>query len=182
MNPNPYFLKTERLGFRKWVENDLGLAIGLWSDIEVTRRIDARGRLSREQIAERFSQEIAVEKQWGVQYWPVFLLKNDEHVGVCGLRPYDSQNHIFEIGFHLRSEQWRKGFATEAARAIIAYAFTDLKVGGLFAGHHPKNDASRLLLIKLGFRYTHDEYYEPTGLQHPSYLMAAEDYASSSSA
>jgi hypothetical protein len=55
------------------------------------------------------------------------------------------------------------------------YAFTDLKGGGLFAGHHPKNDASRLLLIKLDFRYTHDEYYEPTGLQHPSYLMEAAD-------
>ena len=34
---------------------------------------------------------------------------------------------------------------------------------------------------RLGFRYTHDEYYEPTGLQHPSYLMAAADYARSSS-
>ena len=182
MKPNPYFLKTERLGFRKWAENDLDLAIGLWGDIEVTRRIDARGRLSREQITDRFLQEISVEREWGVQYWPVFLLKTNDHVGVCGLRPYNSRNHIFEIGFHLRSDQWRKGFATEAARAIIAYAFTDLKVGGLFAGHHPKNDASRLLLIKLGFRYTHDEYYEPTGLQHPSYLMEAADYASSSSA
>ncbi len=77
----------------------------------------------------------------------------------------------------LRSAQWRKGYATEAARAIIKYAFTVLKVGGLFAGHHPENEASRLLLITLGFRYTHDAYYEPTGLQHPSYLMEAADYA-----
>ncbi|MDX2453495.1 GNAT family N-acetyltransferase [Desulfosarcina sp.] len=179
MNPNSYFLKTERIGFRKWAENDLDLAVGLWSDIEVTKRIDARGKLSREQIADRFVKEIAVEREWGVQYWPVFLLKNDDHIGVCGLRPYDSPNNIFEIGFHLRSDLWRKGYATEAARAIIRYAFADLKLGGLFAGHHPKNEASRLLLIKLGFRYTHDEYYEPTGLQHPSYLMEAADYASS---
>ena len=176
MNANPYFLKTERLGFRKWGDNDLDLAIGLWSDIEVTKRIDARGKLSREQITDRLFKEIAVEQAWGVQYWPVFLLKNDQHVGVCGLRPYDSQHDILEIGFHLCSDQWRKGYATEAAHAIIRYAFTDLKVSGLFAGHHPKNEASRLLLKKLGFGYTHDEYYEPTGLQHPSYLMAAEDY------
>jgi len=177
MNSNPYFLTTERLGFRKWGENDLDLAVGLWGDIEVTRRIDARGRLSREQIADRFFQEIAVEKEWGVQYWPVFLLKTGDHVGVCGLRPYDSRNTIFELGFHLRPDQWRKGYAKEAARAVIRYAFAELEVAGLFAGHHPKNAASRHLLIKLGFRYTHDAYYEPTGLQHPSYLMEAADYA-----
>ena len=62
-----------------------------------------------------------------------------------------------------------------AARAVIRYAFDDLAVGGLIAGHHPKKEASRHLLIKLGFRRTHDAYHEPTGLEHPSYLMEAAD-------
>jgi ribosomal-protein-alanine N-acetyltransferase len=51
-----------------------------------------------------------------------------------------------------------------------------LEVTGLFAGHNPKNEASRHILAKLGFRYTHDELYEPTGLQHPCYLLTAEEY------
>ncbi|HUV51221.1 MAG TPA: GNAT family protein, partial [Anaerolineae bacterium] len=46
----------------------------------------------------------------------------------------------------------------------------------LFAGHNPKNEASRHLLEKLGFRYSHDEYYAPTGLNHPSYMMTADEY------
>jgi RimJ/RimL family protein N-acetyltransferase len=46
-----------------------------------------------------------------------------------------------------------------------------LAASALFAGHHPANRSSRDLLLKLGFRYTHDEYYAPTGLQHPSYLL-----------
>ena len=58
------------------------------------------------------------------------------------------------------------------------HAFRDLAVGGLFAGHNPKNTASRHLLQKLGFRYTHDEFYAPTGLQHPSYMMTAHEYRS----
>jgi RimJ/RimL family protein N-acetyltransferase len=60
---------------------------------------------------------------------------------------------------------------------VIEYAFNILGVKALFAGHSPANEASRRLLEKLGFRYTHDEYYPPTGLNHPSYLLASEEFA-----
>ncbi len=176
MTSNIYFIKTERLGFRKWCADDLDLAIGLWGDLEVTKLFDARSTLSKDQIQNRLNQEILNEQKWSVQYWPFFLLKNNHHAGACGLRPYDIKKTIFEIGFHLRSDQWDKGYATEAARAIMRYAFIDLKVRALFAGHHPKNTASSHILTKLGFRYTHDEYYEPTGLRHPSYGFAAKDF------
>ena len=43
----------------------------------------------------------------------------------------------------------------------------------LFAGHNPDNDASRQLLQQLGFQYTHDEPYAPTGRMHPSYVLSA---------
>ena len=59
----------------------------------------------------------------------------------------------------------------------MAYAFVSLKVAGLFAGHNPENLGSRNLLTKLGFNYTHDEFYKPTGLEHPSYLLKAKEYA-----
>jgi RimJ/RimL family protein N-acetyltransferase len=131
-----YFLCTQRLGFRLWSLDDFDLAFGLWGDLEVTKLIDARGQLSENQVKERLAQEIETAGLHSVQYWPIFLLSNDDHVGCCGLRPYD----------------------------------------GLFAGHNPKNEASRQLLEKLGFRYTHDEYYAPTGLNHPSYMMTAEEY------
>ena len=80
-------MKTKRLGFRLWTEEDLNLAIGLWGDFKVTRFFDARGKLSPTQVNERLLQEIATEKIHGIQYWPIFLLKDDQHVGCCGLRP-----------------------------------------------------------------------------------------------
>ena len=174
MNLFKYFLQTEHLAFRKWREDDLDLAVELWGDFEVTKLFDGRGALSKEQIQERLFQEIAFEQKYKVQYWPIFLLENGDHVGACGLRPYDITNNIFEIGFHICSSKW--GYATESSCGVIRYAFEDLKVSKLFAGHNPKNIASRHLLTKLGFRYTHDEYYEPTGLMHPSYLLTPEDY------
>jgi len=58
----------------------------------------------------------------------------------------------------------------------MEYAFSTLGVKGLFAGHNPANEASRRVLEKLGFRYTHDEFYPPTGLNHPSYILTAEEF------
>lgn len=177
-----YFVKTTRLGFRHWRQDDLDIAVGLWGDVRVTRFIDARGELSRAQVQDRLEVEIASQTQYGVQYWPIFLLDSGEHVGCCGLRPYDLPRKVYEIGFHIRSKHWRHGFAYEAATAVIKLAFDNLDAASLFAGHNPQNEASRLLLEKLGFRYTHDEYYPATGLDHPSYLLMADEFAHQSEA
>ena len=166
-----YFLRSERLGFRSWGAEDLDLAMGLWGDPLVTRLIDSRGQLSSEAVAERLEKEIATFTQFGVQYWPIFLLATHEHVGCCGLRPYDLPAEVYEFGVHIRSRHWGIGYAYESSRAVIDYAFGTLGVRSLFAGHNPKNDASRQLLVKLGFRHTHDEFYPPTGLLHPSYTL-----------
>jgi [ribosomal protein S5]-alanine N-acetyltransferase len=61
--------------------------------------------------------------------------------------------------------------AKQAGRAVIAYSFGDLNAQALFAGHHPRNDMSKRFLLKLGFIYTNDELYPPTGLMHPSYIL-----------
>ena len=171
-----YFLTTERIGFRKWDNNDFLLAKGLWGDYNVTKLIDARGPLTDEQIETRLLDEINREHNYRVQYFPIFLLKTNEHIGCCGLRPYDLNDNIYEIGFHIRSSQWKKGYAFEAAKAIIEFAFTEMNISSLFAGHNPNNESSRNLLNKLGFIYKRDEFYKPTGLNHPSYLLRKEDY------
>ena len=173
-NAGPYFLTSERLGFRPWSDADVELAVELWGDPEVTRFLG--GPFSREQARERLSREMATLRSHGVQYWPVFLLASGEPLGCCGLRPYAPDERIYELGFHLKRAHWGRGYAREAARAMIGHAFDTLGARGLFAGHHPANDSSRRLLESLGFRYTHDEPYAPTGLSHPSYRLGAEDF------
>jgi len=165
-----YFLTSERLGFRAWTEADLPLALGLWGDPNVTARIG--GPFTVEMIHARLAKEIAQMKECGLQYWPVFLLGDHRHVGCAGLRPYRPELQIHEFGIHLRREYWGQGLAMEASQAVIDYAFDQLGAKALFAGHHPANEASRRLLLKLGFVYTHDEMYPPTGLMHPSYLLS----------
>ena len=166
---NAYFMTTARLGFRAWNTSDLPLALALWGDPEVTRLIG--GPFSEEQVQKKLAAEIDSMARNRVQYWPIFLLSNHEHVGCAGLRPYRPAEQIYEMGFHLRQAHWGQGLATEAASAIIGFAFEKLGAKALFAGHHPANTASRKVLEKLGFRFIGEEHYPPTGAIHPSYLL-----------
>ena len=106
-----------------------------------------------------------------MQYWPIFRLENGQHVGCAGLRPYRLEQRIYEFGFHLRLAFWKPGLAHEAALAVIDFGFGLFGAESLFAGHHPSNDSSRRLLLKLGFVQTHEELCPATGLLHPSYLL-----------
>ena len=82
-----YFLKSKRLQFRTWTKDDLNLALGLWGDYEVTKLFDNRGQLSVEQVYERLCTEIINQDKYGVQYWPIFEIKDNCHIGTAGLRP-----------------------------------------------------------------------------------------------
>ena len=84
---------------------------------------------------------------------------------------YFIDSNIYEIGIHLKEEFWGQGFAKEICSEVIEYAFNELKISALFPGNNPNNLKSQKLLGSLGFIYTHDEYYEPTGLNHPSYIL-----------
>jgi ribosomal-protein-alanine N-acetyltransferase len=165
-----YFLQSPRLGFRCWRDNDLELANNLWGDPAVTRYISARGYTPRE-VQARLQRELEAARAHGIQYWPIFLLATGEHIGCCGLRAREGDPETPELGVHVASRHWRQGYAFESASRVIEYAFSSPEIEAIFAGHNPANLASQGLLTRLGFVYTHDEFYAPTGLKHPSYIL-----------
>ncbi len=171
-----YFLNTLRVGFSVWSEKNISDALELWGNPRVTKFIAAEGKMSNEQIQQRLKKEIENYNNFNIQYWPIYHLETDEFIGCCGLRPYAPEKNVLEMGIHLRDKYWGKGFAKEACLAVIEYAFNTLEADGIFTGHNPNNTASAKLLKNLGFTYTHDEFYPPTGLNHPSYLMTKQAY------
>lgn len=171
-----YFLRTARLGFSHWTAGDLPLAQALWGDREVTRFLSVNGIFTEDDIRRRLEREIALMRDYSVQYWPIFLLETGDHVGCGGLQPYQVEEETYELGFHLRRAYWGRGIAEEAARAVIRFAFESLGLKTLFAGHHPENGASRRVLEKLGFRFVGERIYPPTGEMEPAYLLSKESF------
>src|SRR5215468_9201452 len=73
-------------------------------------------------------------------------------IGACGFDMRDAPTP--EIGYWLGAPYWGQGFATEAARAVIDYAFEQLGHDALQAGARVSNPASRRVLEKCGFQWT----------------------------
>ena len=166
-----YFLISDRLGFRTWREDDLPLAMELWTDARVTGLFG--GPYTPEKVRTRLEREMEMQREFGMQYWPVFWLAGGRHVGACGLRPRRVEERVPELGYHLRPEFWGQGLAVEAARAAIEFGFGRLGAKAIFAGHHPENAASRRVLLKLGFYFTGDEIFPETGILEPTYRLEA---------
>jgi RimJ/RimL family protein N-acetyltransferase len=162
-------MATDRLQFSHWNEGDLALAKSLWGDPRVSAYIG--GPFSDQQVAARLQFQIAMMRDHRIQYWPVFTIREEEFAGCAGLRPHEDRDDVLEMGFHFCPEYWGQGFVQEAARAVIAYAFGTLAVTSILAGHHPENLASGRLLKKLGFHFTHEAFYPPTGVVEPNYLL-----------
>lgn len=170
-----YFLETSELGFRNWLPDDFSLAKQLWSNPEVTQTIFENGPLTDSEIRDKLNLEIFNVTKFGVQLWPFFRLSDGQFIGICGLSPYQLFEGIFELSIQVLPEFWHKGYGYNATNAMIDYTFNTLNIKSIFAGHHPQNTNSANLLKKLGFRFTHMEYYPPTGVNHHSYLLNADD-------
>ena len=72
-------------------------------------------------------------------------------LGACGVGSRDGEQP--EIGYWLGVAFWGRGYATEAARALIDHAFADLGYDLLLAGARVSNPASRRVLQKCGFQW-----------------------------
>jgi ribosomal-protein-alanine N-acetyltransferase len=175
-NGSKHFMQSERLLFKTWDGSMEVLAEELWGNADVTALIG--GPFSADQVESRLQREVGTQASCNVQYWPIFDKTSDRFIGCCGLRPRDLANGQYELGFHLLPAIWGQGYAYEAARRVCEHAFTTLCATSLFAGHNPANESSKKLLHKLGFEFTHTEYYAPTGLDHPSYLLTKEAFCS----
>lgn len=147
----PYVLETARLSLRRPNLADVKAIARLANDrrvVEMTRRMPFP--YSRDDAA-RFVTSLAHGHD------TVFVIEavveNDfEPVGVVGL---DWSNPASpELGYWLGVEHWGQGYATEAARAVIDFAFEEYDIRQIVSGARVVNPASRNVLEKCGFQWT----------------------------
>jgi [ribosomal protein S5]-alanine N-acetyltransferase len=82
----------------------------------------------------------------------VTLRSNGQLIGAVGLRDIDPDHAQAELGFWIGVEFWGQGYATEAARAAVGYAFDALQLNRVCAHHMVRNPTSGSVLGKVGLK------------------------------
>lgn len=143
-------LPTPRLTLERWHDRHVADLIRLSGDERVMRHIGS-GRWSRQYAMERHRQAL---RQWRSEGFGMRAICWDgTFAGLVALSPCADPGLAAparEIGWWIEPAHWGRGIATEAAAAVCEEAF-HLGAVTLIARHHPGNEASARIMIKLGF-------------------------------
>jgi RimJ/RimL family protein N-acetyltransferase len=143
-------LETGRLLLRPPRAADISDLVPLLNDFDVSKNLSPVPHPYTEDDACAFIVKTDYGLKEGTDYVFAILLKPGLFMGVCGLHPSGG----WQFGYWLGKPYWGKGYATEAAGRVAAFAFDDLKAETLRAGWYHDNPASGHVLEKLGFRLT----------------------------
>jgi RimJ/RimL family protein N-acetyltransferase len=142
-------LETARLLLRAPLADDAKAIAALANDNRIAQNLLRLPHPYTLQDAETF---IASVNRPGSETAFLITDRADNLLGACGIAKLDGETP--ELGYWLGVAHWGKGYATEAARAVIDHAFADLGCDTLLAGARVSNPASRRVLEKCGFQWT----------------------------
>jgi RimJ/RimL family protein N-acetyltransferase len=163
-------ISTQRLLLRAWRDDDLPAFAALNADPRVREfypnlldRAESDASVAR--IREHFDRH-------GFGQWAVEAVGVAEFIGCVGFWVPTFEAHFVpcvEIGWRLACEHWGRGYATEAARAVLRFGFENFGLGEIVAMTVPANRRSRLVMERIGMTRSAADDFEhpnvPTG--HP---------------
>ena len=148
-----YIFKSERLGFRDWLESDVDKLASINTDPDVMKFFPGTQSMEGTRQFVRRMQDLLRER--GFCYFAVEELDTREFIGFIGLSIQSFESDFtpcVDIGWRLDTKKWYKGFATEGARRCIAYAFKDLKLKSINAIAPKVNAPSVNVMQKIGMK------------------------------
>ena len=115
-------MESERLWLRKFTMEDFPLVYALYSDPETMRYYPKP--YDEETTRRWIAWNIENYRQYGFGIWAVILKETGEYIGDCGLTMQNIDGEVLpEIGYHILRKHWRKGYGSEAARAVRDWVF-----------------------------------------------------------
>jgi len=144
-------LETHRLLLREFNPGDAGQFYQLNLNPNVIRYTGNTAFKNVEE-ATLFLENYQDYKQNGYGRWAVLDKSNDEFLGWCGLK-YDKNLDETDIGFRFFETHWGKGYATESAKACMAYGFEKLHLETIIGRAMTENVASIKVLEKIGLAF-----------------------------
>ncbi|HVE65780.1 MAG TPA: GNAT family N-acetyltransferase [Thermoanaerobaculia bacterium] len=147
-------LETERLALRRLTVDDAPFMLRLLNEPSWLRYIGDRGVRTLDD-ARRYILEgpVAMYERLGFGLYATALREDDSvPIGICGLVKRAGLDDV-DIGFALLPEHWGKGYAYEAASAVMGYAKSVVGLTRIVAITSLDNESSARLLGKIGLRF-----------------------------
>ncbi|HYL58536.1 MAG TPA: GNAT family N-acetyltransferase [Candidatus Acidoferrales bacterium] len=175
-------LESPRLLIRRFRESDLASFMAYRNDPEVARyqswesitRIEAR-----KFIAQQIRNRPGVPGRWF--QFAVELKDGGALAGDCALHVMKSAPRIAELGYSFARAYQHRGFATEAARAVVDYAFETLHLNRVIATTDCRNAPSVALLERLGMRreghFIQNAWFKGAWCDEYQYAIVRDEWA-----
>ena len=146
-------LETERLVLTRLTEEDTGFLVELLNQPSFLQFIGDKG-VRCDADALRYLQDgpDAMYQRYGFCLYRVALKETDTVIGMCGLLKRE-QLPDPDLGFAFLTAYEGKGYATEAARAVLNLGFNELGLARIVAIANSDNAGSHRLLKKIGLCY-----------------------------
>lgn len=144
-----FILETSRLLFRELTYDDYADAASVLLDDDIMRKMSP---LVTEELARRWlARRLMLYRSAGYSHWHVSLKETGEFVGIIGVTPEKVEDIEYtDLGYLIRREHQRHGYAFEGAQACLEWAFRELHPEKIIAEIDEENLPSRRLAEKLG--------------------------------
>jgi len=158
--------ETGRLIVRPWTQDDLEDGFAIYSDPKVMQFLARDPARDMAEMQERLNSLLDMyggEKARPFGFWAAELKETGRVIGSSVLKPLPGDERV-EVGWHLSSKFWGRGFATEMGRGAVEYGFQEQGLDAIYAITMPENAPSRAVCERLGMRFTGftDRYHNLT--------------------
>ncbi|WP_164506931.1 GNAT family N-acetyltransferase [Lapidilactobacillus bayanensis] len=149
-------LENQRIYLRPFTDADLNFILQLGSD-DLYRQTAGFAAVHNLDEAHKI---LRIYQQHPNDY-VICLQETHQQIGFVELneRGIDERSQLAdtrEVGFILLKEFWNQGYMTEALKLVFDYAFIEMKISEIWAGHYENNQRSAHFLQKMGFDYKYD--------------------------
>jgi len=153
VDPTLTVIETERLLLRHLTPNDAPFILDLLNQPSFLQFIGDRGVRTLDDARQYIAKGPAASyARHGFGLYLTALRASGEPVGLCGLIKRDTLPDV-DVGYAFLPQFWAKGYATEAATAVLAYGRQTLHIPRIIAIVNPDNAGSIAVLQKVGLRF-----------------------------
>ena len=166
-------IETQRLFLREMTMDDYDALYRVLADQSIMQHYPYT--FDEERVRAWIERNMNRYKDYGFGLWAVCLKDTGEMIGDCGLTLQNIEGEMLpEIGYHIRADQQRKGYAREAAAAVRDWAFEHTDYPALYSYCKYTNVGSFKTAESIGMHFEKEYPDEDNGITHVSVIRRDE--------